>query len=535
MGRLDLKCITLSGSRFVGMSYTFPTPENTPTNTNPYNRPRGPDSYSHVALIQSNQNPKGLHNLTWSLVSIWPRIAAYTSDMFSSLNCHSDPTTGIFTMMSNFSANNAEPEYVAGGWSPRQPGGFQYNPKNDRWSEFGVSPGYLWGNVSATFDLLNWPGTSTLYQANIGNASTGTINLGMLLDAGAAVGNTATGEPAKFVNVANYTLDPATHGYPIKLAYANSSIYQLGRLIVDRSAAEFSYFLTRIPLLSADGQSFKLPTTGLVAYDAAAVKDCQMETARIWYSAPSATLYFICQILPSLQRQSGLVIISQFKDGDKGLSSPSNLTLSAIQTIIQPIDQGQGSGSSSPPWIFLSSSGGLQSEITLDPSKAPKVFDTPTSFISIKDPYGYEVPTSIPEYFPPVNHTPAITAGIAIGVIVILVAVLYRPVRRWLPGWREKWAFFKVQTWPRWRRRVRLKLIEILKEDNDTDNSKNQDEEALAGKTVISKEGGADEGEFNNKIEEHRMTSLDLEGCDKILVTDDMDLSGLDSMWRQIT
>jgi len=83
----------------------------------------------------------------------------------------------------------------------------------------------------------------------------------------------------------------------MKVEYANSSIYQLGRLITDKRTGEFGYFLTRIPLDStATGASgLKLPAD-LVAYDASAVQRCQMETTKIWYSSPLATLYVLCAV-----------------------------------------------------------------------------------------------------------------------------------------------------------------------------------------------------------------------------------------------
>ncbi|KAK3832016.1 MAG: hypothetical protein J3R72DRAFT_454380 [Linnemannia gamsii] len=541
MGILELECITLSGSRFVGMSYTFPTAEVSSSN------PGDSTNYTHVALVQSNLNPMNLSNLTWSLVSIWPRKISYFSDNYSSLTCHSDPNTGVFTMMSNFSANNAPSSVYLDTSTLRQPGGFQYNSKTDQWSEFGVSPGYLWGNVSLTFDLFTWPGTSTLYQASIGNAATGVINFGMLSDASAASGDVgAVGGPAKFVNVANYTLDPTIYGHPIKLTYANNSIYQLGRVIVDRNSAEFSYFLTRIPIQSTDEQSFKLPTTTLATFDAAAIKDCQMETTKIWYSASSASLYFICSVreatertqpYPNYLRPAG-VAISQFKDGDKDLELPFFITtpFTLKSGIVQPIEQehGQSSGSSGTPsnrWIYLGAKFGMQSEIKFNfisgATPTPPIY--PTTPLTISEPYGFTPQSNMPDESYSPAYTEAITAGIVVGVILLLIAVLFRPIRRRLPGWRGKWAVFKAQTWPRWKRKIRLRLIEILSEDNDTGNNKDQDEEALAGKTVISKEGGADDDEFN-KMEEHSMTTLDLEGCDKILVTDDMDLSGLESV-----
>ena len=83
----------------------------------------------------------------------------------------------------------------------------------------------------------------------------------------------------------------------MKVAYANSSIYQLGRLITDKRTGEFSYYLTRIPLDSTvrGASGFTLPAD-LVAYDASAVQSCQMETTKIWYSSPLATLYVLCSV-----------------------------------------------------------------------------------------------------------------------------------------------------------------------------------------------------------------------------------------------
>ncbi|KAG0273221.1 hypothetical protein BGZ97_010775, partial [Linnemannia gamsii] len=114
-----------------------------------------------------------------------------------------------------------------------------------------------------------------------------------------------------------------------------------------------------------------------------------------------------------------------------------------------------------------------------------------------------------------------------------MIAICYIPFRRrWRRSWHGKWITFKEQTWPRWMRKVRLKLIDLLKEKDTVNNNKNDtddsDSQALQGKRDVSKD--SKDGFNNTKFEEHSMTSLDgLEGCDKILVTDDMDLSGLEN------
>ncbi|KAF9094406.1 hypothetical protein BGX29_009520 [Mortierella sp. GBA35] len=476
---------------------------------------------THIALVQSNDRPLNVDNITWSLVSVWPRREVEASDAYSSLACHVNPTTGVFTMMSNFSSNNPPPSpspASASNISLREPGGLQYNPATGSWTEFVTSPDYVWGNVSATFALFDWPKTSTLYQATIGALNGTIVNLGMLDNSTAS----ASGEGAKFVNVASWRLDPAIHGFPIKLAYANNSIYQFGSVVSDSRTGAFSHYMTRIPLDAVDGKSLKVPT-GLVAYDAAAIKNCQMETTRVWFSKD--TLYVLCPMFTSgtdvyTSRQTFLLSVSRFKDGDKALSVPANSSIASPQGIIQPI----ATGESSNPWIYLGSSYGRQEGVSLEPYRLGPVMYT-AALLNISEPYGKNV-VPLPEYYKP-DHTTTIIGGSAAGLVVLVLAVLYRPIKRRWPGLRKRWSTFKSQNWPQWKRTVRLKLIEILKDDNDSSNSDGDNRALHEGKTDISDKGGEDE--YNNKIEEFSMTSLDLEGCDKILVTDDMDLSGLEN------
>lgn len=209
MGQLDLQCITLAGSRFIGMAYTFLTA--TQQNYRSF------DDFTHVVLVQSNPNPQNLTTLSWSLLSAWPRTANVKSDIYSSLACHVNPLTGVFTMMSNFSGNNLAPtssyhRSVLESVQPRPPGGFQYTPPvghdgPGKWADFGVSQDYEWGNVSATFDLFTWPGSSDLYQARIGSPTVGTIHLSLFT----ITAGTLLGGPAMFINVANYTLVRNNH------------------------------------------------------------------------------------------------------------------------------------------------------------------------------------------------------------------------------------------------------------------------------------------------------------------------------------
>ncbi|KAF9145815.1 hypothetical protein BGX30_006587 [Mortierella sp. GBA39] len=488
MDQLDLKCITLAGSRLIGMAYALPTAS--------YTERRSYDDLTHVVLIQSNPNPQELTTLSWSLISAWPRTPNRLSDIYSSLACHVDPLTGVFTMMSNFSGNNlAGDSYQRMSLQAmplRPPGGFQYTPPvagigPGTWADFGVSQDYEWGNVSATFDLFNWPGTSELYQARIENTTVGTIQLSLLT-------STAVTGPATFTNVANYTLNPDVHGYPMKTRGQES--------------------LTRIPLDSTvrGASGFTLPAD-LVAYDASAVQSCQMETTKIWYSSAQATLYVLCP------------------NGDKALSKLFNISTDSAQLCIQPIDRNDSSG----VWAYLSSSFRGQYGLLIDPVsgslESPILQYIPSFPVTITEPYGEDQTAYTPSNASVVEENLSlIIAGAVIGFLLILAAICYIPFRRrWRRSWRGKWGIFKTQTWPRWMRKVRLKLIDLLKEKEDAGRGDLDAEgKALQGERNVSKDN--EDGFNNNKFEEHLMNSLErLEGCDKTLVTDDMDLSGLES------
>ncbi|KAF9925253.1 hypothetical protein FBU30_004945 [Linnemannia zychae] len=511
MGYIDLSCVTLNGSRLVGMAYTLPT--------SAYNQNLGyndRDKYSHVILIQSNENPSDHENLSWSLVSSWPRLPAYNTDVYSSFDCHIGQSTGTFSLMSNFSVDTL-PVLVTSIYRP--PGGFQYNPKTGKWSDFSINPDYLWANVSATFALFNWPGSSSLYQANIGSITDGTINIGMLDD------STPT---SKFINIANYTLDPNVYGYPMKLVYANDSIYQLGSVVVDKRTAEISYFLTRIPLQTKNNSpSLDIPAN-LPVYNASILMGCEMRLTKIWFSSFFNSVYFICQSYINsypLDSRRGHTItkIFQFKDGDKTIKE-SNITGSPFSsTIFQPLENKE----INYPWIYMTGYYAQQDGIQLR-SNGIFPFPYPGNHVFISEAFGADSvsPTS---YEFSTGNTPAITAGIVLGFLFLLAIVFYGCFWRRRTVWRKKWFRFKTRTGPRWLRRVRLKLVDILKEDlqieNDNDSDKDDKKSHINGKTVISRE---DENEFNNKIDERSNSSFELRGCDKILITDDMDLSERD-------
>lgn len=149
---------------------------------------------NYVALVQSNENPTSIDTMTWSLISAWPRLMYYPQD-YSPMVCQIDPQTGVFTMMSAF--NLTDPDYTPDPSVPQRPsGGFQYNPQTSTWTDFSLSPDYLWGDVTDSFAVFPWPGTTTLVQANVG--TTNTVSLGVM-------SKDAKGAP-QFVNALNWTL-----------------------------------------------------------------------------------------------------------------------------------------------------------------------------------------------------------------------------------------------------------------------------------------------------------------------------------------
>lgn len=186
MGVISLQCVTINGTRLVGMSYTHSLKDSANLQDN------------YVALVQSNANPTSIDTMTWSLISAWPREMYYPQD-YSPMVCHVDQQTGVFTMMSAF--NLTDPNYIPDPSVPQRPsGGFQYNPQTSIWTNFSLSSDYLWGDVTDSFAIFEWPGTTTLVQANVG--TTNTVALGVL-------SKDAKGAP-QFVNALNWTLVSCT-------------------------------------------------------------------------------------------------------------------------------------------------------------------------------------------------------------------------------------------------------------------------------------------------------------------------------------
>ena len=187
MGFLDFACITLNGTRVVGLSMAQWTKDY-------YNN--FDNNVTALILVESKE-PASLKDLTSvSVTSLWPHNITsryrYSNMQFV---CHVDRATGVFSAV--HSNSGASPSDRTLSLIPT--GGFQYDPRSSSWTELTTSADYQWkGDPTTSFTIFSWPNTSTLYLAAIGNSSS--INVGMLSQAtGSQTGPT-------FVNSFNWTL-----------------------------------------------------------------------------------------------------------------------------------------------------------------------------------------------------------------------------------------------------------------------------------------------------------------------------------------
>ncbi|KAF9900248.1 hypothetical protein BX616_002649, partial [Lobosporangium transversale] len=179
MGVITLRCIKEFGTRLYGIAYESIDPKIS--------------TADYVLMVQSNPSPASVADITWSLVSIWPRPTFFIQDV-SPRACHIDPTTGVFSLMSYF--NLTESSLPPNPFPKRPPGGLQYDPRNNHWSNFTLAPDYRWDDSTTSFTIFEWPGTSTLFQANIGTDNS--VNIGKLVSTDQGLD--------QFVNVMSWTL-----------------------------------------------------------------------------------------------------------------------------------------------------------------------------------------------------------------------------------------------------------------------------------------------------------------------------------------
>ncbi|KAG0295041.1 hypothetical protein BGZ96_012704 [Linnemannia gamsii] len=462
MGAISLQCVTVNGTRLVGMSYTHSLKSTDNLEDN------------YVALVESNENPTSINTMTWSLIAAWPRQMYYPQD-YSPMVCHVDPHNGVFTMMSAF--NLTDPNYTPDPSVPQRPsGGFQYNPHTSNWSNFSLSPDYLWGDVMDSFAVFAWPGTTTLVQANVG--TTTTVALGVM-----GKDEKDEKDEPQFANALNWTLDPLTYGYPSRLVYGNNVLYQFGTLLANNRTGKLDTILTRIPL-SGSLDSF-MPPSNLQTYNASSMSDCA--PGYLSTSFYMDILYVFCQGADG-PIGPGPGIVMTFKDGpsyrDKALSRSYQTDIDRLSgAAIQPI--GGNAAGTQDPFAFIVNAPGYWNVQSVSLGNSTFGDGSWVDFnINITAPYG-------DPYHEQSNHLPAIIGGSVAGALLVIALILYFVLRK---------------RWPVWRRKLGTRIVAAMMKDDHLDGS---DKDRI------------------NKIEDPS-SSIDLDGRDKILVTEDMEEHGID-------
>ncbi|KAF9931741.1 hypothetical protein FBU30_009665 [Linnemannia zychae] len=392
--------------------------------------------------------------------------------------CHVDPETGVFTMMSAF--NLTDPNYVPDPSVPQRPsGGFQYNPHTSEWSDFKLSDDYLWGDVTDSFALFAWPGTTTLVQANVGTATT--VALGTMT-------KDKDGSPL-FVNALNWTLDPLIYGYPSRLVFGNNVLYQFGTLVANNRTGKLDIIMTRIPL-SGSLDSFS-PSTKLQTYNASSMSNCA--PGYLSTSFYQDILYVFCQGADG-PLGPGPGVFMRFKDGpsyrDNALGPIIPTDIDRLSgAAIQPIG---GVNENKALYAFIVNAAGYLEMQSISLAESTLGIGHWLNYgVNITGPYGEAMKN-------PQSHVLAIIGGSIAGVLFVMALVLYLLLRK---------------RWPSWRRKLRHKIVEAMMKEDQLDKSGSSDKECI------------------NKIEDPSSStynSMVLEGRDKILVTEDMEENNVD-------
>lgn len=203
-----------------------------------------------------------------------------------------------------------------------------------------------------------------------------------------------------------------------------------------------------------------------------------------------------------------MALILRFKkDGFENLTALPAFRISWVgSTVFQPIGGVEGVSS---PWLFFYSS---PTGLMFDSRYNTWTFDHTFHRISITEPYG-----SVPDDLP--YLTPAITAGVISGVlalVLIILGLLFYFLRR------HYGRGFMSAAWTRWKRKIMTKILEILSKDEE-----NLEEAKKGTFDKRNTERSQDQESEYDKIEDGSKQSFELQGIGKILVTPDMELSGL--------
>ncbi|KAF8947908.1 hypothetical protein BGZ46_005461, partial [Entomortierella lignicola] len=98
--------------------------------------------------------------------------------------------------------------------------------------------------------------------------------------------------------------------------------------------------------------------------------------------------------------------------------------------------------------------------------------------------------------------------------------------------WKYRRSLIKLRTqiWPRWKRMMKAKIIELASKIDDDDDGNVKGDRISADDNSKSRSNNdlSEDDSTINKIEEIPMSKIDMDECHKILVTPDMDLSDLE-------
>ncbi|KAI8347237.1 hypothetical protein B0O80DRAFT_216286 [Mortierella sp. GBAus27b] len=501
MGYLSFKCMVLNGTRILGMSFAARS----------NNEGWGPD---HVVLVQSNPNPTSVNDLTWSFVSAWKRTMT-EYDVASDTVCHVSQQTGVFTAMSHYTTY--DPRYGVKPPRPdyREPGGFQYDPRTGNWDTFGTAQGYRWGDPTTSFALLE-PYTTyltdnvTLYQANIGDGET-SINLGMLLTK-ESLGH----DRYEFTDLGTVTMTPDIYGYSLRLFPGRDSIYHLGSIVVDNRTAVYRYTISKLMV-----QNMSVPVWSA---DIPGLESCKR--SRISAKSFMDMVFVVCATeakiseRPSPTGESRDYILAYYKENIT--SAPIAFVSSTDLTYIDP-PMFLPLGNATHPWVYTDNT---QISYNLTTGLWNRTYSGYSP--NITEPYGYNF--SYDSGFDGYG-----IIGAVAGTVVLLGIVFFFVRRRY-------GAKIKAEIWPRWKRKIIAKMIEVLSKqqesqdknddkdkdkDMDKDMDKDEDKDDDKDDDLSSRPDSPQDEESKDKIEDDSHESIALQDMGKILVTPDMDVSDL--------
>lgn len=228
-----------------------------------------------------------------------------------------------------------------------------------------------------------------------------------------------------------------------------------------------------------------MPPANLQTYNASSMSDCA--PGYLSTSFYKDILYVFCQGADG-PIGPGPGIVMRFKDGptfrDKALSPSTQTDIDRLSgAAIQPI--GGNAAGTQDPFAFVVNAPGHWPVQSISLGEDTLGDGNYSDFnINITAPYG-EIYTNPP------NHTPAIVGGSIAGGLLVIALILYFVLRK---------------RWPALRRKLATRIIESMMKDDHRDGL---DKDCI------------------NKIEDPS-SSVDLDGRDKILVTEDMEEHGID-------